>query len=229
MGKKKSFSFGKYSFNSQKELDLTIKTILSECSYNVEFENDFLKELINNLHRGVQNANLKVIKFKILDYNNQINEWEFCRERFRGGIYVTGFFEPIKKWHGVTLYPHKKLNERQKLINALRQKWSEQAIKRNQNTICESCEDNFPELHHKNISFKNIATQCLSLFTEDELNFGLADNWWLHENESDALSSEHPAVKKMFELHKDVEYEWLCNNCHKNKHKEKTNGKMGKR
>jgi hypothetical protein len=212
---RKEFNFGKWHFNTQKELDTTIKIMLSECPRNIEFENEFFKECINNLHEGVRKANLKVIKFKILDYDGQINEWAFCRERFRGGIYVIGFFEPIMKWHGVTLYPHKKYNVKQNLVNALRQKWSETALKRNEFTKCEKCGADFPELHHKNITFKEIAEKCLCLFTNEELEFGLGDDWWLHENETDALDKNHPSVIKMFELHNGVEYQWLCYNCHK--------------
>lgn len=225
MGKKKIFNFGKYNFNSQKELDLTIKTILSESPRNIEFENDFFKELINNLHIGVKHYNLKVTKFKILDWNGQVGEWEFCRERFRGGIYVLGYFEPINKWHGVTLYPHKHFSVRQNLINALRQKWSEKAEKRNQFTKCEFCGMDFPELHHKGITFEQIAEQCLNLFSDEELKYGLKDDWWNHENESDALDNNHPAVLRMFELHKNMEYQWLCYECHKKEHsKEEDNG-----
>ena len=212
---KKKFDFGKWHFDTQKELDLTIKTLLSESPRNIEFENEFFRELINNIHEGVRRANLNVIKFKILDYNGQIGIWEFCRERFRGGIYVIGFFEPIRKWHGVTLYPHKKYTSKQNLINALRQKWSEKAPRRNEYIRCEMCNEPFPELHHKNISFESIAKQCLNLFTEEEQKFGLGHDWWIHENEADALDNNHPAVRKMFELHKDVNYQWLCYNCHK--------------
>ncbi len=212
------YSIGKFNFDSQKELNLTIKTMLSECKYNVEFENGLFAEVINSLHESVRRANLKVTKFKIIDYNNQINEWEWVRDRLRGGIYVLGFFEPIKKWHGVTLYPHKKKNVCQSLINALRQKWSEKAIKR-QGQSCEKCFHPYPELHHSNITFKEIAEKSLKLFTDDEIKYGLGNDWWMHENEADALKNNHPAVIKMFELHKDVKYEWLCDTCHKGAHK----------
>jgi hypothetical protein len=214
MGRKKSFNFGGLTFESQKELDLVIKTILSECPRNIEFENEFFKELINNLHEGVKKYNLKVTKFKILDYNNQIGEWEFARDRFRGGIYVLGFFEPIMKWHGVTLYPHKKTNVRQNLINALRQKWAESTIKREPFAKCEICGNLKPQLHHDNIAFKIIADKCMSYFSQEEINYGVGDDWWKHESESDAIPNSHPAVQKMLELHNEVKYRWLCSDCH---------------
>jgi len=211
----KKFNFGRFHFDTQKELDRTIHQLILESPMNVEFENEFFKELINTYHIGVINAKLRVLKFKILDYNNQIGKWEFARDRFRGAIYVTGFFEPINKWHGVTFYPHKKTSEKQNLILCLRQKWSELiAPKRNENQRCK-CGNINPHAHHKNISFNEIAIKCLDYFSEEERQHGLGINWWLHENEADSIPNNHPAVLKLIELHKNVEYEWLCFDCHK--------------
>jgi len=77
--------------------------------------------------------------------------------------------------------------------------------------ICQKCGLDFPE--------KEITEECLSLFSEEELKYGLGLDWWNHENEADALSSEHPAVKKMLNLHTKVEYTWMCYECHKKEHK----------
>ena len=51
---------------------------------------------------------------------------------------VTGYFEPIGEWHGVTVYPYKKQTVRSKLVAALRQKWAEKALT-NENKLCEEC------------------------------------------------------------------------------------------
>lgn len=217
MGRKKKFSFGRFSFESQKNLDINIKIIFSECPRNMEFENEFFKELINKYHLGVKKYNLKVTKFKILDYNNQVNEWSFARERFRGGLLVLGFFEPINKWHGVTVYPHKKTTVKQNLINALRQKWSENAKQRDPFAKCEMCGNLKPQLHHDNITFKEIVEKCMKYFSEEEIKYGVGDDWWKHESEADAIPNSHPAVQKMFQLHTDVKYKWLCEECHRKK------------
>ena len=219
----KTFEFGKWKFNSQKELDITIKYILQSCSYNIEFENEFFKELINKYHHGVKKYNLKVIKFKILDYNHQINEWAFARDRFRGGILVLGFFEPINKWHGVTVYPHKKTTVKQNLINALRQKWAENTKQREPFAKCEVCGNLKPQLHHDNISFKKIAEECMKYFSDEEIKYGVGDDWWKHESEADAIPNYHPAIKKMLELHKYVKYKWLCEECHIKRKEKKEN------
>ena len=168
----KKFSFGRFNFNSKKELDITIKYFIDNSPRNKEFENEFFRELINTYHEGVKDENLKVIKFKILDYNNQIGKWEYARERFRGNILVTGYFEPIKMWHAVTVYPHKKTTAKQKLVEALRQKWAEKAEKCTDNQLCEECNIiPYPQLHHDNISFKEIAEKCIKFFTEKEKKF----------------------------------------------------------
>ena len=214
----KTFDFGRWHFDTQTSLDKAIKEKIQEVPLDKEFYDEFLLSIINELHERVKEKNLKCSLLKIITFRNQVREWEFIRHRFRGGILVTGFFEPINKWHGVTLYPHKKKSIKQKLVLCLRQKWSEQAQKRNPTTTCEKCDDPFPLLHHDNIPFKEIAEQCIPYFTEKEKEEGIGDDWWWHESEADAISNNHPAVIKMLELHNKVKYRWLCRNCHKEEH-----------
>ena len=214
---KKAFDFGEWHFDTQTELDNIIKTMIRESPRNIEFENKFLSSLLNKYHSDIVRRNYKVTKFKILDWSGQIGEWEFCRDRFRGGVFVIGFFEPIMKWHGVTLYPYKRKESdvKQRLILSLRQKWSETAKKRDFKDVCEICGGNYPQLHHDNESFKKIAEECLKEFSEEELKNGIGEDWWLHESEADALLNSHPACLKLHELHSFVKYRWLCIDCHK--------------
>lgn len=212
----KSFDFGQWHFDTQIDLDRAIHQIILKSPKNVEFNNPFLQELINTYHTDVKKRNYKVTKLQLLDWNGQVGKWEFCRDRFRGGVFVIGFFEPINEWHGVTLYPHKrKWNVKEKLILALRQKWSENTKKRDINQKCEICGEPFPELHHDSVSFSELAEKCLKEFSPEELENGIGDDWWLHESEADAVPDNHPAVLKMLELHKDVKYKWLCWKHHK--------------
>jgi len=210
---------GNLKFTNKKELNLIIKNKIKESPRNIEFTDKIFSIIINELHKEVKKRSFKVTKFKILDWNGQVGKWEFARDRFRGGIYVIGFFEPINEWHGVKLYPHKrKNNARKKLIDSLRQKWSETAKKRDKNAVCEICGNPFPQLHHDNISFNEIVIKCLKLFSEKELKEGIGDDWWLHENEADAINDNHPAVLEMLKLHKEVKYKWLCSECHLKQH-----------
>ena len=103
---KKRFEFkvGKYTFQSKTELNQLIKHQIKNSPRNIEITNEFLLSVINELHSDVKKRNYKVTKIKILDWQGQTGKWEFCRERFRGGIMIIGFFEPINEWHGVTLY-----------------------------------------------------------------------------------------------------------------------------
>jgi hypothetical protein len=214
------FRVGNLEFANKRELDLIIKQQIKEAPRNIEFSSEFFRTIINELHEDVKRRNFKVTKFKILDWYGQVGKWEFCRDRFRGGVFVLGFFEPINEWHGVTLYPHKreKDNIKKKLIDSLRQKWSEHAKKRDKDAVCQNCGNPFPHLHHDNISFNEIALNCLEFFSEQELEKGIGDDWWLHENEADAIPNDHPAVLEMLKLHKEVKYKWLCSKCHYKEH-----------
>lgn len=217
-----NYSFGKWNFKTQKELDITIKHLFQNSPKNIEFENEFFTELINKYHRGVTRAGIKVTKFKILTFDNQMGKWEYAQKKFRGGKLMTGYFEPLGEWHGVTVYPHKKNSPyiKTKLIKILREKWAESAEVRKDNQLCEECKIMpCPQLHHNNISFKEIGEKCLSFFTEDELINGVSSDWWKQECESDSISSKHPAVVEMLRLHKNVKYKWLCSDCHKKQHK----------
>lgn len=218
--KTQEFKVGDLIFSNKKELDLVIKQKIFSSPRNIEFYDKLLLLIINELHEEVKKRNFKCTKLKILDWEGQVGKWEFCRDRFRGGIFVTGFFEPINEWHGVTLYPHKRNpnNIKQKLILSLRQKWSEHAIKREPYATCEYCGNLKPTLHHDNLSFKELARKCLLFFSEKELKEGLNEDWWLHESEADAISNNHPAVIEMLKLHQDVKYKWLCLKCHKEEH-----------
>lgn len=218
--KTQNIIIGDLTFENKNELNLIIKQKISTSPRNIEFYDELLLKVINNLHEEVKKRNFKCTKLKILDWDGQIGKWEFCRDRFRGGVFVLGFFEPIKEWHGVTLYPHKRNpnNIKQKLILSLRQKWSEQAKKREPFATCEKCGNPKPELHHNNISFKELVKKCLPFFSEKELKKGLNEDWWLHESEADAIPDNHPAVVEILRLHKEIKYKWLCNKCHLEEH-----------
>lgn len=210
------YKFGQWEFNTNKELEKEIKKQLHSLPINIESTNEFLKTFIETYHEDVRRRGYIISKFKILDWNGQVGKWAWCRDRFRGGIYVLAFFEPINEWHGVTVYAHKRnFNPKQKFINALRQKWSEKAPRRDRLQTCEKC-GAFPvELHHSQKPFKELVEIALKEFTSEELKRGLDDDWWLHESEADALPDDHPAVIKIHELHEGLRYKWLCFRCHR--------------
>lgn len=216
----KSFDFGTFHFDTQTDLDRTIHQKILESPINTEFEEVFFSELLNKYHREIVKRNLRVTKFKIIDWREQVGKWSFCRDRFRGGNFVLGYFEPINEWHGVTLYPHKKEKSiEERMILGLRQKWSENAKVRSPDQVCEICHGPYPQLHHDSLSFQKIAEFCLNEFTEEEKKNNFGYDWWLHENEADALYDNHPAVKKLHELHEQVIYRWLCIDCHRKAHR----------
>lgn len=217
MGKKLSYTFGQWTFNTQTELNLTIKQIFKECPRDIEFENEFIQSLINTYHADVIKNNQKMTKIRILTWKTQVEKWNFVRDRFRGAEYVIGFFEPLNDWRGVTIYPHMRKNGINSLTCLLRQKWAE-SIKDIKNRPCVNHPSIIGEAHHDNITFYEIFQQCISHFTEKELKNGIEHDWLKYENEADAVSNSHPAVQKMLDLHKNVKYKYLCYDCHKMEH-----------
>jgi hypothetical protein len=212
--KTKIFCFDGLEFASKKELDIIIKQKIKLAPKNIEFVDELLLRIVNNLHPVWKNSSLKCKKFKFLTWEKQIGDFAYARDIYRGNFLVVGFFqdEEMSFWEPVTLYPHKKENQsvKHKLNLILREEWSRSARKRDDKTICENCKKHhsFVQLHHKNISFKEIAEKCIDLFTEKELETGIVLD-----------RKNHPAVLKMNELHLNVKYKWLCPKCHKEEHK----------
>jgi hypothetical protein len=202
-------------FESIKELDRVIKIFLKESKKNTELIPEIIIDLINSLHPGVKKHNQKCISIKILNWDGQIGEWDWVRERFGGGIFVIGFFIPYNKWHGVTVYPHKTEKKTiERIKTALREKFKEFICIDNFNEVCEECNRRYPQLHHDSKSFKEVFDECMDEFSESEKENGFDWDWWKHEQDCDAISNDHDAVKKMFKLHKKIKYKWLCKECH---------------
>lgn len=211
---------GETIFESIKDMETVIKQFIKESLKNIELKPKIILDLINDLHEGVKKHNQKCTSIKILNWDGQINDWEWVRERFGGAMFVIGYFEPYNKWHGVTLYPNKKSNVLAKLKTALRLKHKEFICLINDGEKCEDCGRDYPQFHHDSEQFKDVFEKCYIFFSEVEKNIGLGWDWWKHEQESDALSNDHPATKMMFKLHKRIKYKWLCKECHKLHHKE---------
>lgn len=217
--KKVVFLDGIKIFDSIKEMESVIKIFLKESPRNLEIEPKVIISLINDLHEGVKKHNQKCVRIKILDWNGQFGEWEWVRERFGGSTFVIGFFEPYNKWHGITVYPHRRQKKPiERLKTALREKFKEFVCRDNENEFCEKCGKKYPQLHHDSKTFKEVFDECISKFSEDEKDKGFNWDWWDHEQDSDAISNDHEAVKTMFKLHKKIKYKWLCYDCHKKYH-----------
>jgi len=208
---------GELEFANKKELDFIIKQRIKEAPKNIELIDKILLTVINELHPVWKNSPFKCTKLKFLTWSHQVGDFEYARDIYRGNFLVTGFFENNigSFWEAVTLYPHHKENQsvKHKLNLILREEWSRNARVREDRTVCEKCKSHngLVQLHHDNITFKEIAEKCLDLFSEEEKSTGM-----VYERKN------HPAVLKMNELHENVKYRWLCPKCHRGEHK--TNG-----
>lgn len=211
----KKYIIGKWSFDSQKDLDIVVKHRLSIAPRDTEFVDEFLIEMINTLHSGVKKHNQTVTKLKAVTYKNQSPD---IQQKYRGCIFMTGFFTPYNKWHGVTIYPYRKSESPESIAKQiLRLKWTKIAPNAF-NAVCEVCGSPIgTQQHHDNIKFKEIAKQCIPLFKDEDLQY----DWWNEETPADKIPDNHPAVLKMIELHKDVVYVPLCKDHHKEAHRNK--------
>jgi hypothetical protein len=211
----KKFVIGKWTIDSQKDLDTIVKHRLSVAPRDIEFEDDFLITMINTLHEGVRKHKQTLTKLKAVTFHNQGLD---IQQKYRGNLFITGYFVPYNKWHGVTIYPYKKNDSKEAIAKEiLRLKWSKIAPDAF-NAVCEVCGNPVgTQQHHDNIEFKEIAKQCIHLFSEEDLQH----DWWNEETPADKIPDNHPAVLKMIELHKDVKYIPLCKDHHKEAHRNK--------
>ena len=72
----KKYEFGIWNFKSQKDLDNEIKLIFKKLPFNVEINNEFLLAIINNFHTDVISRGLKCTKLKVIDWSEQVGEWD---------------------------------------------------------------------------------------------------------------------------------------------------------
>ena len=205
----KEFIIGKWKIQSQKDLDTIVKYRLSIAPRDVEFEDEFLITLVNTLHQGVKKHKQILTKLKAVTFHNQTKD---IQEKYRGNIFMMGYFIPYNKWHGVTVYPYKKKDSKETIAKEiLRLKWSKIAPSAF-NAVCNVCGNPIgTQQHHENISFKEISKECIGLFSDEDLEY----DWWREETPADKISEEHPAVKKMIKLHSKVIYSPLCVKHHK--------------
>ena len=211
----KEFIIGKWKIASQKDLDVIVKHRLSIAPRDEEFEDEFLITMINELHQGVKKHNQKVIKLKAVTYKNQSPD---IQEKYRGNLFMTGYFVPYNQWHGVTIYPYKNKSSEESIAKEiLRLKWAKIAPSA-YDKKCSVCGYPFnTQMHHDNIEFKEIAKECIPLFNPQDLEY----DWWDNETPADKIPDNHPAIVKMNELHSKVIYIPLCPTHHKEASKKK--------
>jgi hypothetical protein len=209
-------------FPRQGDLDAAIKAALNQHPRNVEFTDEFLAAVINELHPDVLAAGQKVERFQYLTWDEQLRRNMPTAGGYRGGGIVLGWFEPLGRWEDVTVYPHRQASRDSDLRQALRIKINPYLPRP---TLRDHCDiPTCPvtgyglEYEHANPTFKQIVDACLALMTEEEraTRFGYNKFDPARRTIEDCIPDTHPAVRLLFEGHTNNQWMWLCKFHHRN-------------
>lgn len=234
-------------FNTQKELDERVKTIINSNKNKPDgFHSDFLKEIINTYHLPIINeggasdgkfyftnkytAEMKLDGIDELRFNNKLKDTQ-------GDPIVLTYVLPHKVWTGCTVNAYKKYKNygEEKYIDSIIQ----QALRSKlfiENIIgdklegyypkCEypfeKCECKSEEYHHEEPTFKEMYFNSIKpLISENDYKtiFGYKKLDKSLNSEVDYIPDNHPAWLKLVKLHEDNQGYWLCKKHHRAMHR----------
>jgi hypothetical protein len=218
----KSHTVAGRHFRRQGDLDAAIKERLNSHPRNIEFTDDFLAAVVNELHPDVLAAGVRVTRFQYLTWDEQARRGMPTANGYRGGGIVLGWFEPLGRWEDVTVYPHRQASRATDLRQALRIKINPHLPRPTDRDWCATpgCQvwGLQLEYEHAEPTFKQIADACLALMSEQErtTRFGYSKFDPARRTIEDCIPDDHPAVRLLFELHQDNRWLWLCKLHHRN-------------
>lgn len=211
-------------FDSQAALERRVKTELAGLPLNQIVVNPFLQSVVNNYHPGFIEAGMcSTGEFEYLDFGEQCRRGMDTATRFHGGRLMMTHVLPLGGWRDCTVYPWRKSsNPAQEIVAALREKAAfflprptpgEKCIRPN----C-SVYGDYLEYNHISPTFKQMATECIALMTDEEVTtrFGY-DKFTPGKDELvHCIPDDHPAVIRLRELHVGNQWGWLCPFHHRN-------------
>jgi hypothetical protein len=211
-------------FETQRALELAVRARLNSHPLNEEFHDEFLAAVINELHANVRAAGQRATgRFQYLDWLEQYRRGMESARRHRGGKLMMGFFHPLGEWRDVSVYPWKaESNSRTAIKKALREKINQHLPRPSQSDRCtrQPCSARGFDLEYEHVrpTFNEIAEECLLLMSDEEIatRFGYSKFSPGLGELCDLLDDEHPAVRRLYELHSVNEWEWLCAHHHRN-------------
>lgn len=221
MDKRIEYDLAGRHFDSQKELEQTVKSYLANAPRDSEFQSRFLRDIVNTLHREVlQSPHRSTGDFRILTYQEQRRLGLATAEQWRGGIMVQTYFVPLNRWQDVTVYPWKRASIDRQLIDALRAKANTFIPHPSLLDRCEAegCTDSTGlQYHHVDPEFKDMARQALALISDKEKQgrFGYDKFARGKFSLADFIPDEHPSVRLLKTLHQGNKWMWLCREHHK--------------
>lgn len=219
---RKSYTFGKWTFRSQKDLESAVKSERAALPRNQPVINELLLDVLNHLHPDVQSSGLTAIRIQILSGTEQRRRGMETAEKFAGNDLTMAYFKPIGEWRKVTLYPWRKGSSRAIVKRAFREiiaGYLPDPEKHHRCCIprCTAAWDSL-QYHHVSPTFDEIAEKCIALCTEEEIctKFGYNKFEFSDDIDSfaDIIPATHPAVRELIKLHMNNQWAWMCAEHH---------------
>ena len=220
---KKQYTVNGKLYRTQSELENTIKKELNSYPLNIEFYSEFLASVINEHHHEViEEQQRSSGRFLYLDYMEQVRRGMDTASRWRGGKLLMTFFEPLGEWRDVTVYPWRRTTNENEIKRALREKIAPHIPRPGEgdkysHPEC-SAKGSLLEYEHASPTFDEIANECIKLMSKEEIDarFGYKKFAPNTVTNSDFIPDDHPAVKRLIELHQTNSWVWLCKYHHRN-------------
>lgn len=219
----KAYDFDGWHFDTQTELESSIKAHLGTVPKNRRFRDELLLAVVNHLHPDVRSAGQTAVALEYLDYQEQRLRNMVTADLYRGGPVIMGFFEPLHEWRDVTVYPWRRSSGRTEVKQAFRAIIGPHLPKPKPHHRCvmPGCGADWQSLEYQHVAptFNEIAEQCLALCTEDEIAIRFGYNKFQSRASvfsiADVIPATHPAVIELLRLHRGSQWAWLCPEHHR--------------
>lgn len=219
----RSYDFAGYHFSAQKDLNAATKEAIRCHPLDMEFTDDLLLAIINNLHPEVTAAKQRATKLKLLSYSKQLELGLPTAQMYRGGVLMMGWFEPLRQWRDVSVYPWKRSKDKKQLIKrALRDILSKYLPHPTNDDRCAvsgcTCTGYSLEYDHVRPTFAVISDRCLQLMSTAEIDTLFGYDKFSDSGKSsiaDYIPQDHMAIKVLLDAHKFNEWRWLCKFHHR--------------
>jgi len=205
------YCVGGMTFTSLTALGQAISARRDQHDLEVEFEDALIADVINKFHPDVVQSGQQAVKFRkrSMDSLPSAIRWQ-CPSTWR----FEAYFLPLGRWQDVTAYPWRKGTLVADLKNALRAIFREYVRPKLADAcaICGTAEA--LDYDHVDPSFGEIANECLTLMSEDEIKtkFGYDQFHPTKMSLAAFIPLDHPAVVHLIATHRHpaFQWQWLC-------------------
>jgi hypothetical protein len=204
-------------YSSQAALEREVKAHIKASPRDRVFHDDLFMAVVNTLHPDVLASGERSSgDFEILTWFEQSRRKMKTSVDYRGGIVIMTFFQKCRRWLDVTLFPWRKLSNRQVVIQALRIKIAPVIPKPTTQNHCAhpGCDAQWHDLeyHHQDPTFAQMVEQAMLLVSQGQIDSRFDYNKFTPGTYSvaDFIPSHHPAVIHLIHAHTLAHGEFLC-------------------